>query len=362
MRTSRWLPPRKLQFEPATTWTAVAATAILIVSGSMCAASAPADGGEKTEAKPPAAKCPEPGTTTPTPNPNPAAPTTPSAPAAGAKPAAASSAAKVPARRVAMTTTETLTHTTLKPDLSARSQPKAAATPAAEHPVARAIRTIGECQKSYAGIADYSCTFYKRERINGRMTPLYVMSMKARTSPRSIYFKFESPCKGREAIYVEGRNAGKILAHDVGLTRFLAGTLEIEPTSARAMEDNRHPITDAGIGKLIDTIRRRWELELTPEESLVAFNPDMTIGPRKCLMIESVHPRRQPSFQFHKVRLYIDSEHSLPIRFEGYDWPREEGGEAELVEEYSYIDLKLNVGFDDRDFDPANPRYSFGRF
>ena len=78
-------------------------------------------------------------------------------------------------------------------------------------------------------MTDYTCTFYKRERINGRLTPLYVMEMKARTKPRSIYFKFADPYKGREAIFVEGQNGGKILAHEVGFTKLLAGTLELDP-------------------------------------------------------------------------------------------------------------------------------------
>ena len=52
----------------------------------------------------------------------------------------------------------------------------------------------------------------------------------------------------------------------------------------------------------------------------------------------------------------------LPVRFEAYDWPRHLGAAAELVEEYTYADLKINVGLCDRDFDPANAQYSFGRF
>jgi hypothetical protein len=52
----------------------------------------------------------------------------------------------------------------------------------------------------------------------------------------------------------------------------------------------------------------------------------------------------------------------LPIRFEAYDWPKHKGAEPELAEEYTYSNLKLNVGLSDRDFDVANGAYSFGRF
>ena len=211
-------------------------------------------------------------------------------------------------------------------------------------------------------MTDYTCTFYKRERINGRLTPLHVMEMKARSKPRSIYFKFTEPYKGREAIFVEGQNGGNILAHDVGFTKLFAGTLELEPSSSRAMEDNRHPITDAGIGALIDTVARRWAAELSSDESVVLFDSNMMIGPRHCQLIESIHTRRQPDFQFNKVRLFLDSELALPIRFEGYDWPSQPGAPADLAEEYSYIDLKLNVGLGDIDFDTCNRLYSFGRF
>jgi hypothetical protein len=322
---------------------------VVFLGGTMFAASVLAEEPGKPEAKAKASKKAEASSaSTPAPSPGTGRPE----PSAG------------PARRVALTTRDTRSRAALMPDQSASARPASpvVSPPVEEDPVARALRTIKACQTRFTTVADYSCTFYKRERINGRMTPLFVMAMKARSAPRSIYFKFDNPNKGREAIYVEGRNDGKILAHDVGLTRLLAGTIELQPTSPQAMENNRHPITDAGIGALIDTVHRRWTAELSPEESLLVFDSDMVIGSRRCLLIESIHPHRQAEFQFHKVRLFIDTEHDLPIRFEGYDWPREEGGPADLVEEYSYIDLKLNVGLDDRDFDPANREYSFGRF
>jgi hypothetical protein len=229
-------------------------------------------------------------------------------------------------------------------------------------PVTRAKRAIADCQERYRYIHDYTCTFVKRERVDGRLTPEHIMAMKARTSPKSIYFKFHQPNQGREAIYVQGRNRDRVVAHDVGLTRLIAGTMHLDPRGSMAMEDNRHPVTEAGIGTLIDTVARHWAVELTPAESVLTFHEGAQVAKRPCMMIESVHPQRAPNFLFHKVRLYIDREYGLPIRFEAYDWPRQPGAAPELVEEYIYLDLKLNVGLHDSDFDPANSQYSFGRF
>jgi hypothetical protein len=128
------------------------------------------------------------------------------------------------------------------------------------------------------------------------------------------------------------------------------------------MQDCRHPITDAGIASLIRTVIDRWKAELNKSESVVLFDADMRIGSARCLMIEAIHPDRSPNYVFHKVRLFINTELGFPIRFEGYDWPKEEGGEAELMEEYAYDDIKLNVGLGDLDFDVSNSLYSFGRF
>jgi Protein of unknown function (DUF1571) len=251
------------------------------------------------------------------------------------------------------------------PDAARRvSLRPAAGAESPESPIGRALRLIDECQGRYDAVRDYVCTFTKRERVNGRLTPLHVMTMKARTQPQSIYFKFRQPKPraGREAIYIDGRNDGKVLAHDVGLGRLIAGTLWLDPKGARAMEGCRHPITHAGIGPLLDTLEERWSCELDPTESLVQFRDAATAGSRPCMLIETTHPRQSPDFMFYQVRLYIDRDLGLPVRFEAYDWPDKPGDDPELVEEYAYTDLKLNVGLRDVDFDVSNADYAFGRF
>ncbi len=101
---------------------------------------------------------------------------------------------------------------------------------------------------------------------------------------------------------------------------------------------------------------------MTHGETQVTIGSNAQVGDRSCTLIVSTHPERQSDFMFHSVKVYIDRELGLPIRFEAYDWPERPGQPPKLVEEYTYTSLKLNIGLTERDFDPSNDQYSFGRF
>jgi hypothetical protein len=225
---------------------------------------------------------------------------------------------------------------------------------------ARAL--IARAAESWSSVEDYVCDFHKQERIDGKLMPAGLMRLKARTKPSSLYFKFVSPNKGREAIFVAGRNDGKVLAHDVGVLKLLGGTMRLDPKGSMAMTDNRHPITEAGLGELIATVSERWRVELSPEVSDITIEPGTLCCGRTCTMVDSTHPVRRADFFFYKVRLFFDDELGLPIRYEAYDWPKPDGTPGDLLEEYTYENLETNVGLTDINFDPANPAYSFGRF
>jgi hypothetical protein len=228
--------------------------------------------------------------------------------------------------------------------------------------ITEAKRSIAQCRVRYAQVRDYTCTFLKRERVDGELSDHHVMQMKMRTQPVSIYFKFQQPNPGREAIFVAGRHGNRVLAHDVGIGKVIAGTLQLDPRGSRAMEGQRHPITEAGIGHMIETVSMHWEKEMHADDTDVQIHPHARVGPRPTTMIESTHPVKSPKFLFYKVKVYIDHELGVPIRFEAYDWPHRPGETPELMEEYTYMNLRLNVGLNERDFDPSNRQYSFGRF
>ncbi|MEK6236226.1 MAG: DUF1571 domain-containing protein, partial [Planctomycetales bacterium] len=72
-----------------------------------------------------------------------------------------------------------------------------------------------------------------------------------------------------------------------------------------------------------------------------------------------VHPRKRKEFKYHVFRLYIDDEWKVPVRTEDYDWPAKAGDPPVLMGEYTYTQLRFNVGLRDLDFDVKNPAYKF---
>lgn len=233
---------------------------------------------------------------------------------------------------------------------------------APHEPLEEARTWIVRAKSRYESVRDFTCILHKQERVKGRLTGQQVLKLKVRTNPKAVYVKYLKPHAGREAIFVDGKHQNKLLVHDVGIGKLLAGTLQLDPKGHHAMQDTRHPITEASLGHMIDTIHDAWQRELRPGEMWVDLNHQARVGDRGCTLIETAHRKRYAGDMYYGVKVYIDKELILPIRFEAYDWPAKEGGTPELAEMFTYQDLKLDVGLTDHDFDPANSAYDFGRF
>jgi outer membrane lipoprotein-sorting protein len=55
----------------------------------------------------------------------------------------------------------------------------------------------------------------------------------------------------------------------------------------------------------------------------------------------------------------MDNEWKIPVRYAAFNWPEAQGSEPEVIEEYTYQNVKINVGLTDKDFDFTNPDYNF---
>ena len=230
---------------------------------------------------------------------------------------------------------------------------------AVEHPLVAPLKLTRRCAESYEEINDYSAVFVSRERIDGKLKPTNYILLKFREFPFSVYLKWLKPHAGREAIFVEGRNRGKLLVHETGIKDAIAGTVKLDPHGRRVKRSSRHAITEAGIGRMIQTMQTTWNRELIYQGMDVKLFKNAQVNQRPCIAIQIYHPEPKREFVFCLTKVYIDQELKLPIRVESYDWPRRRGENPVLVESYTYTNLKLNMGFTDIDFDVRNPRYSF---
>jgi hypothetical protein len=244
----------------------------------------------------------------------------------------------------------------------AQTVPVQAVATGVEHPLTPVLKMARDgLERMDKSIADYECMMVKRERIDGKLGDYQYVHTKVRNKPFSIYMYFLAPdaVKGREAIYVEGQNDGKLIGHDSGFKGRLVKRLYLDPNSPLVMANQRYPITKAGIRNLTKELIEVGEHDSQFGECEVKFFQGAKVQDRVCTCIQVVHPVPRKNFRFHLARIYIDDELQIPIRYESYDWPQKEGGQPVLLEEYTYMKLKLNVGLKDSDFDADNPNYNF---
>jgi hypothetical protein len=210
----------------------------------------------------------------------------------------------------------------------------------------QAIALLTEARRTLQGVRDYECRSVSRERVNGTLLLETVMTMKARTKPFSVYLRCESPDadRGMEVCYVEGRNKGMMRVHPAGL-KGVAGFWSVDPHDPRAFEKSRHCITESGLGHLLESTARYWEMERRLNKTLVRIT-DEDLGGRACTRIETTHPDRHAgSFYGYRCVLWLDKATRLPAGAETYDWPRPGGPEGgDLLESYRFLDLRCNIG------------------
>ena len=229
-----------------------------------------------------------------------------------------------------------------------------------EHPLTPAIRWAYTGLRVMDGIHDYSATLHKQERFNGKVGEEEVAFIKVRNKPFSVYMYFMEPSslRSQEVVYVEGANDGKLLGHGAGFRRVF-GTVPLEPTSPFAMRGQHYPITELGITNLTRRLIEVSEKDAKYGECEVTFFQGAKINGRPCTCIQVVHPVPRRNFIFHLARIFVDDELNIPIRLEAYDWPERRNSQPQLIESYTYVNLKLNNGFTDADFDVRNPNYGF---
>ena len=228
-----------------------------------------------------------------------------------------------------------------------------------QHPLVPAIAMAHRSMKAMEGIRDYECTLVKRHRNRetGKMRDLQYIQLRVRHKPFSVYMYFLTPAdtKGQQVLYVEGANkdsAGKsnLVVQPVGFVKGRLGPFHFSPQSPTVMKDQRYPITDVGFKNLAVRLIEVAERDKKFGECDVKFFNKTMVNNRSTTCIQVYHPVPRDNFRFHIAKIFIDDELGVPIRYEAYMWPKKPGGKPVLDEEYTYLNVKTNLGLTDADF------------
>ena len=211
---------------------------------------------------------------------------------------------------------------------------------------------LDRCQKAYAALEDYTCTFVQRERVDNELLPEEHVQFKFK-KPFMIYMKWVGKVnKGQECLYVKGRYGDKLVAHGSGLAGLV--TLRLDPEGSTAMRKRRHPITQAGIGHVLSLLQGDHQLAARYDEGRLIDRGKDRLSGRELRVFECVLPvDSRPQYYCYRAVVGFDTELVLPVSVSIYD------AQGRLLEQYRYQDLKLDVGLTEKDFDEDNREYGF---
>ena len=222
----------------------------------------------------------------------------------------------------------------------------------------KAVNYAKQIQNRIKDIEDYTCTLTKRERINGRLLNYEQCQIKVRHQPFSAYMRYDYPSTvaGREILYIGGDS----MLVKRGGKRLQNATVNVGINSPLALENSRYPITNLGFKYVISELISVGNIELKyPQNEIQVIESTAKIEGRACLLIQITHLVKRREYEYYIARIYIDKELNLPIRHEVYDWSDNEN--TVLIGEYTYTNLKLNVGLTNVDFNSQNSNYGFRR-
>jgi hypothetical protein len=213
-------------------------------------------------------------------------------------------------------------------------------------------------------VRDYTCTIVKRERINRILQDHRFIRAKVRAAgtqngkklPLAVHMTFHAPVEmdGREVIYIEGQNDGEMVVKRGG-KRFQNVTTTVDPNSDLARGETLMHITHMGFDGMVAEIVAQLHKDIAadPDSSntTVRFSRHAKINDRDCTSVVITHPKKVDGLLFHRAEFFIDNEYHLPVRVAAFDWPTSEGARPELLGEFTYTNVKINVGLTDADFD-----------
>jgi hypothetical protein len=221
--------------------------------------------------------------------------------------------------------------------------------------VAKAADPLGvmitEAKSAHAGLRDYACTFTRQERVNGVLGGEQVGELKYRANPHSVAVRFARPeaMAGSSISYVAGKRLDQAKVRPVGakgFDRFVLLALD----DPKASLDGLHPITEYGVGAVIDRVAKAAATEKALNNPVEVYASEFQFAGRPVTRYEILTRRPHAHRYAYQMLMFVDNQTKLPVRWEAHDAGRA-GAAGDLIEAHSYTDLRPNLGLGEAAFE-----------
>ncbi len=200
---------------------------------------------------------------------------------------------------------------------------------------------------------EHTATFYQREWMDGALQEAQHVQMKWRRADAThgdrLYMKWTAGLhKGRELLW----RGGATMRVKAGII-----ALDVDPSGILARGQARHHVREAGLAHLVERIVADIVRAKARKHAGVRYGDlgDKNVhGALAHCYVVDLPKDEDPGFYAKRSEICIDAKSSLPSVVKIWD---EIDGKLELVEDYSFADIRVNPGLSDDDFSPKNPAY-----
>ena len=191
----------------------------------------------------------------------------------------------------------------------------------------------------YAAVRDYTCLYVKEEQAIDHGAPQTIRLSFRKPFDVRMEWLDDHGAVDQVAVYRQGMNDGKLIARRRGLLGSMLGTLHLDPRDRRALQDSRHPITEVGLGRIVEGVMRalRDGTASIQDAADVAGGKqlDLTVAPGTALLdVTGVQ----------RITIVVGTRLGLPVSVELFD------RSGARLERHRFSDLRLNVGLSDAVF------------
>jgi hypothetical protein len=212
----------------------------------------------------------------------------------------------------------------------------------------------------------YTTVFRKQERLGGDLSEVQTIDVKIRHStPFAVYMKWRNGDRGRQLLYSDEYKDGDMVVKLGGFKGRLIPGIKLNPLGSRALEESRHPVTQAGILGMVEQMIVDRSKELSEGHGVCCSKlPNQEFDERDCFCFVFEYDTPQDSGKYRKRVIVLDAERHIPVLARNYTWTAEpsqltaeELDALTLVENYSFTKTDFSKTLTAIEFSRENPRY-----